>query len=305
MKKFYFRLSDDNLEQKLVTFYKEHKDAEVKPEVIVFQDFSLESESKGVNLEKRTLRALVSGPKEDRHRETINPKGWDVSIYKKVNPVLLWAHRYDLPPVGKALSLIIKKTGDMIADYEFAKTEFAEQILNLYNDGFLNSFSVGFKVIEWGTRVTEGDPNGYTFNKQELLEVSCVPVPAYAESTVLRDVAGDHIKDETIKTVEEDQTKLDEYMEQFSKHAEENKNEYDPDKFTNKDLADKLDKILQLVENVQEAQKLLASEVDLIKSQTAELGDEKLKAVREQLVLANKATSKALRDSKKFILLKK
>lgn len=303
MKKFYFRLSDEKLQEKLLAFYTEHKDAEKKPDAIVFQDFSLDSEDKGVDLEKRTLSALVSGPKKDRHGDTINPKGWDVSIYKKVNPVLLWAHQYSTAPIGKAVGLTLKKSGEIVAKFEFANTPFAQEILELYAEGFLNSFSVGFRVIEWGKAITEGDPKGYTFDKQELLEISAVPVPAYQESQVLRDVVGE----ETAKTIEADKDKLDEYMANFAKHTSkvDDQNTDKPKVLSDKELGAKLDKIIELVENVQEAQKLLASEVDLIKSHTAELGDERLKAIREKLVDANKATSQALRDSKKIVFLKK
>lgn len=292
------RLSDDKLEDKLLAFYTEHKEAEKKPDLIVFQDFSLDSESKGVDVAKRTLTALVSGPKEDRHRDTINPKGWDVSIYKSINPVLLWAHDYRQPPIGKAITLTVRKTGEIIAKFEFAKTEFAEQVLQLYNDGFLNSFSVGFRVLEFGTRITEGDQNGYTFNKQELLEVSAVPVPAYGESQVLRDAIGEKVSEKTIEFIESSIEKIEENEAKFVENYGKDVDKYDKEKLPDAELAAKLDNILTVVNNILEIQAALNSQVAELKAQMAQASDEKLQATRDKMVIASKALNQALRDSK-------
>jgi len=43
-----------------------------------------------------TLTAFVSTAARDRYDEVLDPKGVDISNYNK-NPVVLWAHKYDIP----------------------------------------------------------------------------------------------------------------------------------------------------------------------------------------------------------------
>ena len=52
--------------------------------------------------------------------------------------------------------------------------KFADLVYKLYKKGYLNSVSVGYDPIEWEW----SDEGNINFLKQELLEVSAVPVPA-------------------------------------------------------------------------------------------------------------------------------
>lgn len=131
------------------------------------------------NKDDYTIEGIASTPTKDRHLDTVNPKGWDLKNFKK-NPVLLWAHDYSTPPVGKVTN--IKLVGDNLQfKAKFADTNFARDMFRLFKDGFLNAFSVGFIAKEFGDMAKEE----YTYMKQELLEISCVPVPANAEALIL------------------------------------------------------------------------------------------------------------------------
>ena len=66
------------------------------------------SEIKGIDEKEQTLTAYVSTGARDRMNEVLDPAGIDMSNYKK-NPVVLWAHDYTKPPIGKAMW--IKKDG--------------------------------------------------------------------------------------------------------------------------------------------------------------------------------------------------
>ena len=58
---------------------------------------------------------------KDRDGEVIKASGWELDNYKK-NPIVLWAHDYASPPVGKAISVKISK-GQLIFQVKFADAE--------------------------------------------------------------------------------------------------------------------------------------------------------------------------------------
>ena len=131
--------------------------------------------------EERTITAVVSTGEKDRSGEYIPPSEWKLVNYEK-NPVILWAHNYGQPPVGKALWTKIEKDG-LIQKIQFAKTAFAQDIFDLYEGGFLNAFSVGFSA-------DRDNEDCSIFRNCELLEVSCVPVPCNASALAARAASG-------------------------------------------------------------------------------------------------------------------
>lgn len=138
---------------------------------------------KGIDEKERTLTALVSTGATDRMDEVLDPKGVILGAYRK-NPVVLWAHDYSTPPIGKALW--VKKTAQgILSKVQFAKTAFAEEIFSLYKEGFLSAFSVGFIPKEHTRGDTEKGEPWQTFTKWEMIEYSAVPVPANPEALTL------------------------------------------------------------------------------------------------------------------------
>lgn len=154
------------------------------------------SEIKGIDDKEQTITAYISTSARDRHNESLDPSGVDLSHYKK-NPIVLWAHDYSLPPIGK--SLWVKRDGEgILAKVKFASTEFAQEIFQLYKEGFMKAFSVGFIPKE----MEEGDGKKtprMTYRKWEMLEYSAVPVPANPEALTLAIQKG-ILKTESIKT---------------------------------------------------------------------------------------------------------
>lgn len=150
------------------------------------------SELKGIDEKENTLTAYVSTNTVDRMDEALDPAGMDASNYKK-NPVVLWAHDYSLPPIGKALW--VKRDGvGILSKVKFASTAFAQEIFQLYKEGFLKAFSVGFipkEVQEHDEdedddkKCNSGKKPQRTFKKWELLEYSAVPVPANPDALAL------------------------------------------------------------------------------------------------------------------------
>lgn len=133
------------------------------------------------DLQDGNIEAVVATESLDRDGEILSISGLDTKNYKN-NPVVLWAHRYDQPPIGKAES-IKKSDGKLVAKIKFAITEsdFAKEVYALYKGGFLNAFSIGFLPKEI-------DENIYT--KSEMLEFSAVPVPANPQALMTAKTAG-------------------------------------------------------------------------------------------------------------------
>ncbi|KKL83419.1 hypothetical protein LCGC14_1974920 [marine sediment metagenome] len=130
----------------------------------------------------RVLEFIGSTEAQDRDGEIIRAAGWELKNYKK-NPVFMWAHDYRSPPIGKALS-VKKGDGQLVLEIKFADAEtyeFADTIYRLYKGGFLHAVSVGFMPLEWKDGNSENG-EGRTYTKQELLELSAVPVPSNPEA---------------------------------------------------------------------------------------------------------------------------
>lgn len=151
---------------------------------------------KAFNDAERTITFVASTEGIDRYGDTIKVDGWDTSAYEK-NPVVLWAHDSQDLPVGKCVG-IQKQLGQnaaLIQKVQFATADenpFADSVYKLYKGGYLNAVSVGFipKAFEYrfendGEGKPQGWPVGCDFLEQELLELSCVPVPANAEALAL------------------------------------------------------------------------------------------------------------------------
>lgn len=122
------------------------------------------------------LDFTISTQDRDRHRDTVAVNGWDVENFK-ANPVVLWAHNYDMIPVGKALTIGTSSVA-LVSRAEFPDQDlnaFGFMVYRLLCEQYLRATSVGFIPMEW---TYDEEANGYNILTQELLEYSIVPVPA-------------------------------------------------------------------------------------------------------------------------------
>jgi HK97 family phage prohead protease len=124
----------------------------------------------------------------DRFGERIDPAGWDYMRYKD-NPVVEWAHRYDIPAIGKIEGLTADDNGlhGLVIFNDKDYDPFGWAIGERVKNGVIRAGSVGFRVIEIeipGANSKEqlagskGDGTTLIFRKQELLEFSICNVPA-------------------------------------------------------------------------------------------------------------------------------
>lgn len=137
-------------------------------------------EAKIKKAEDGSFVAVASTNSVDRHGEVVDNNGWEMKAYKK-NPVILWAHDHTEPAIGVSKKTWVEGAGKraklMIQPILHDVTEKARAVKQLVEMGIINSLSVGFKPLE--------SPDGVTFTKNELLEVSIVNVPANADAMML------------------------------------------------------------------------------------------------------------------------
>ena len=135
---------------------------------------------------------VLSTDEVDRHGDVVSADGWLLDAYRR-NPVLLWAHDYRHPAIGRAVGLWTEPHR-LMARMEFAPTAFAQEVAALYLAGFQWGVSVGFKPLKFEERRDErtGAILGVRFLQQELLEVSAVPVPAN-RNALRRETAADAV----------------------------------------------------------------------------------------------------------------
>jgi HK97 family phage prohead protease len=135
----------------------------------------------------RTLEFVGSTADVDRYGDVIEVEGWDLKNYKK-NPVFLWTHDYKQPPVGKAVKVGKTEKG-LLFQVKFPTAEeytFADTIYKLYLGGYLRATSVGFRDLEREPITDkEGRQTGFRYKKQELYELSAVPVPANPNALIM------------------------------------------------------------------------------------------------------------------------
>jgi hypothetical protein len=130
----------------------------------------------------------------------ILPSAFDFSRYKK-NPVIMWAHNYDLPAIGKALWNKADSDG-LLQLVQFAKTQFASELFYLYSESFMSAWSIGWSALEVvhqdDKRFKEivkdqgikGTPE-VLVTRAMLYETSAVPLPADPDALTLKLNSGD------------------------------------------------------------------------------------------------------------------
>lgn len=146
------------------------------------------------SFDNKAKLAIASTSVVDRQGEIIDQSGWNIKNFKK-NPLLLWGHDHAIPAIGTAKNIKIVgegKKAQLVFEPVFHEiTDFAKAIKTMFDEGILNSFSVGFKPIE---------AEGNTYTSQELLEISAVNVPANPEARMMamKSLQAAGFKDKTI-----------------------------------------------------------------------------------------------------------
>lgn len=129
--------------------------------------------------DNRVISYVFSDESVARDGHTIRTSGWELDAFR-ANPVFLWCHQTSEPPIGRVVT-VGAKGSRLVGSVEFADADtypFADTIFRLMKGGYLNAVSVQWAPLEWKWSSDKDRPGGIDFSRQELLEVSAVPVPA-------------------------------------------------------------------------------------------------------------------------------
>lgn len=138
----------------------------------------------------------ISTGSVDRDRDTLAVAGWDLADFRK-NPVVLWSHDRNIPPIGKAESILVSG-GALKSRMVFAEKgsyPLADTVRALVDQGIVRATSVGFLPQEWEFNDKRG---GYDFTRQALLEFSLVSIPSNPEA--LADAKASGVDLEPVRT---------------------------------------------------------------------------------------------------------
>ena len=166
-----------------------------------FTKFIIAEKSETVDAE-RSVVGWGSKPLPDRDGELIEASAWDLDNFRKT-PVLCLSHDLAKPPIGKILWIKADPNG-LKFKAQFAGTERGKEVYQLYKEGMMNAFSVGFRPKKDGfvdnplDEKYKGMNLKRVFKAVELFEVSCVTVPALP-SAVAEYVKSGKIQDAELK----------------------------------------------------------------------------------------------------------
>lgn len=148
--------------------------------------------------EGTTVRVIASTAAPDRMKDIVEQE-WNLDNFK-ANPVILWGHDSNTPPIGRAVAISVEKTGDgpqLIADIKFDEgphNPLANTVAEQFRNGTLNAVSVGFRPHEVTPRSGLADNDerrseqGLILSKNELLEISAVTIPANSQALAMRSI---------------------------------------------------------------------------------------------------------------------
>lgn len=141
----------------------------------------------------RSVTFVFSDNSVDRYGDTIDARGWVLDTYN-ANPIALFGHDSSnvKSVIGSAKNVRVEGHR-LIGDIDFMEASVnpdAEAVYQMVKGGFLRAVSVGFQPIEWSLSKDKGRPGGVDFRKQELLEISIVPIPANPNALVQARAAG-------------------------------------------------------------------------------------------------------------------
>lgn len=129
----------------------------------------------------RVVSFVFSDDSVDRYGDRIEARGWQLDNFN-ANPVALFGHDSGSVEnvVGRATNVRVEGNR-LVGDIEFMAASVnpnAEIVYQMVKAGYLRAVSVGFQPLDWVATKDKGRPGGIDFRKQELLEISIVPIPA-------------------------------------------------------------------------------------------------------------------------------
>lgn len=130
----------------------------------------------------RTFEVVASTETPDSHGSILR-SNWRLDRYQR-NPVVLFAHRRDEIPIGRAEHVRVERKA-LRAKIRLAANARANEVLEAINDGSLRGISVGF--MPGGIGVSKVDGRELVIvDAPELTELSIVPVGSNPDALLQR-----------------------------------------------------------------------------------------------------------------------
>jgi uncharacterized protein len=252
-------------------------------------------ETKAADDGSRALVVKISTASPDRSNDIVKPEGVILDNFLK-NPVVAAFHRYDRPPIGKALE-VQKVDNGLIAKVEFTPEGVnpeADMIYELNKGGFMNAWSIGFIPKKWSER-GQNWSDGREFQEWELLEFSAVLVPDNTEALTLLRSKGFN-PDEILKEQEEaekEEEKPQEGEESENKPAEEEPVETKQEEIVNQEEEKSVTEITIKIADTEEVVKTLKEASDLIEklqNENAQLKEGRVLSEKNKSLINNAIT---------------
>lgn len=183
--------------EEVVAWFKENsKDGSVTSDITLFTDalFNVEKQDEAVEW-------VLSDMSLDRDQERVDPAGADFKNFKK-NPVVLWAHDYSRPAIGKISSPKVRD-GKVVGKVEFDDKdtdEFAWMIGQKVKKGIISAGSIGFKPTTVEFVEEPKDSTRLVHRKWELMEFSICNVPSNPNAMAVR--SEDDMDEKAIEQIE-------------------------------------------------------------------------------------------------------
>ena len=163
-----------------------HKAGEDLSLVVVRKQYI--ADIKAVEGQDRSFECTISTATPDRDKDVVVQEGINTANFQ-ANPVVLFGHQYSRPPVARSIKLWIEG-GMWKSVMQFVPKgvyDFADVVEAMYRLGFMRALSIGFIPKKYAF---DEERRGYDMIESELLEYSCVPVPANPEALSAAKSAG-------------------------------------------------------------------------------------------------------------------
>lgn len=150
---------------------------------------------KAITGEDGLTRVTASTPTSDRYGDVVSAP-WSLDRYR-ANPVVVFAHDYSQPAVGKAVDVRLEGE-NLVATIQWddhPSNPLGQTVAHQFRSGFLNAVSVGFQpgIAIRRSQLDASDPyyaeKGNWFKDNELLEISAVPIPANPDALATRSLS--------------------------------------------------------------------------------------------------------------------
>lgn len=134
------------------------------------------SEIREIEEDKRTIKGFITTVNPDRVGDIVEPYGVETKNWENTAKSVFFNHETHKPAIGRCL-WFQKEDKGIVAKTEFAETPLGLELWYLYKNIYMNSHSIGFRVID----LFKNKDGNIVYSAVEMLEYSLVGIPCNAD----------------------------------------------------------------------------------------------------------------------------